>query len=462
MDADLQNDPHDIPKLLAALPGRDAVCGWRVDRRDPWTKRIASRVANRVRDRFTRDGVHDTGCTLKAFRREAVQRLHLYRGMHRFLPALLQMEGLRVTEVPVSHRPRETGRLEVRELGPSLGGARRSLRRALDGAAAARATRSRRTGAEPAGRAPGPASAWPWSWPSRPCPSTRTGSGSRRSGTCPSSCGSRRRAAASSSASGSLTFLFLTVNLRAAVRARPPDVFWELEEPLGLPSRVVLEPLLQRLISPVDAVVSILVGLSASSEWQAVLALPERPAVRRGRTRSSSATSPSTCSSSRCGSGRSAGSSPCSLLALALTALVYFLGRVLVLTARGPVITARARAHLLVLLALLLFAKAVDFWLDRYDLLYSQRGRRPRRDLHGRARDAAGARVAGRPRRALRRSPRSSTSSAAAPARSWPASSCWPSGGSAASGRSRRWCSASASLRTPWSRRAPSSPTTSS
>ena len=109
MDADLQNDPHDIPKLLAALPGRDAVCGWRVDRRDPWTKKIASRIANRVRDRFTRDGVHDTGCTLKAFRREAVQRLHLFRGMHRFLPALLQMEGLRVTEVPVSHRPRRSG-----------------------------------------------------------------------------------------------------------------------------------------------------------------------------------------------------------------------------------------------------------------------------------------------------------------------------------------------------------------
>src|SRR5262245_22974957 len=109
MDADLQNDPHDIPKLLAALPGHDAVCGWRVDRQDPWTKRIASRIANRVRDRFTRDGVHDTGCTLKAFRREAVQDLHLYRGMHRFLPALLQMERRRLTEVPVSHRPRRAG-----------------------------------------------------------------------------------------------------------------------------------------------------------------------------------------------------------------------------------------------------------------------------------------------------------------------------------------------------------------
>jgi glycosyltransferase involved in cell wall biosynthesis len=109
MDADLQNDPHDIPKLLAALPGHDAVCGWRVDRRDPWTKRVASRVANVVRDRVTRDGVHDTGCSLKAFRREAVQRLRLYRGMHRFLPALLQIEDFRVAEVPVSHRPRKAG-----------------------------------------------------------------------------------------------------------------------------------------------------------------------------------------------------------------------------------------------------------------------------------------------------------------------------------------------------------------
>jgi glycosyltransferase involved in cell wall biosynthesis len=109
MDADLQNDPRDIPRLLAALPGHDAVCGWRVDRRDPWTKRVASRIANRVRSRITGDGVHDTGCTLKAFRREALRRLHLYRGMHRFLPALLLMEGCRLTEVPVGHRPRRTG-----------------------------------------------------------------------------------------------------------------------------------------------------------------------------------------------------------------------------------------------------------------------------------------------------------------------------------------------------------------
>ncbi len=109
MDADLQNDPRDIPRLLEALPGHDAVCGWRVDRRDPWTKRVASRIANGVRSRLTGDGVHDTGCTLKAFRREALQRLRLYRGMHRFLPALLQIEGCRVAEVPVAHRPRRAG-----------------------------------------------------------------------------------------------------------------------------------------------------------------------------------------------------------------------------------------------------------------------------------------------------------------------------------------------------------------
>jgi glycosyltransferase involved in cell wall biosynthesis len=110
MDADLQNDPHDIPALLAALEGYDAVCGWRVDRRDPWTKRAASRLANAVRQRFTADGVHDTGCTLKAFRRETLVHLPLFRGMHRFLPALLRMEGFRVTEVPVHHRPRRAGR----------------------------------------------------------------------------------------------------------------------------------------------------------------------------------------------------------------------------------------------------------------------------------------------------------------------------------------------------------------
>lgn len=109
MDADLQNDPRDIPRLLEALTGADVACGWRVDRQDPWTKRVASRVANGVRQHFTRDGIRDTGCMLKAFRREALGRLRLYRGMHRFLPALLQLEGCRIVEVPVRHRPRRAG-----------------------------------------------------------------------------------------------------------------------------------------------------------------------------------------------------------------------------------------------------------------------------------------------------------------------------------------------------------------
>jgi glycosyltransferase involved in cell wall biosynthesis len=109
LDADLQNDPRDIPTLLAALPGHDAVCGWRVDRRDPWAKRAGSRVGNAVRRLVTRDGVHDTGCMLKAFRREALTHLPLYRGMHRFFPALLRMDGFRVVEVPVHHRPRRAG-----------------------------------------------------------------------------------------------------------------------------------------------------------------------------------------------------------------------------------------------------------------------------------------------------------------------------------------------------------------
>jgi dolichol-phosphate mannosyltransferase len=110
LDADLQNDPRDIPTLLGALAGCDAVWGWRVDRQDPWTKRVASRTANAVRQHFTRDGVHDTGCPLKVFRRAALDRLILYRGMHRFLAALLRMEGFRVREVPVRHRPRHAGR----------------------------------------------------------------------------------------------------------------------------------------------------------------------------------------------------------------------------------------------------------------------------------------------------------------------------------------------------------------
>jgi len=110
LDGDLQNDPADIPTLVALLKDWDVVCGVRLKRRDPWLKRISSRIANGFRNWATGDNIVDTGCTLKAFRRHWLQHLDLYRGMHRFLPTLLKMRGARVTQVPVRHRPRRAGK----------------------------------------------------------------------------------------------------------------------------------------------------------------------------------------------------------------------------------------------------------------------------------------------------------------------------------------------------------------
>jgi glycosyltransferase involved in cell wall biosynthesis len=111
LDADLQNDPADIPKLLDALArsGATAVAGYRASRRDtPW-KRLQSRIANGVRNRLNGEAIRDTGCSLKAFRTEAVRDLPLFSGMHRFLPTLIKMNGGTVTEVAVGHRPRRHG-----------------------------------------------------------------------------------------------------------------------------------------------------------------------------------------------------------------------------------------------------------------------------------------------------------------------------------------------------------------
>lgn len=105
-DADLQNDPRDLPKMLEQAAGFDVVCGWRRDRRDPWIKRIVSRIANARRRRALNDGIQDTGCGLKLMRREVAQRVLRFNGMHRFFPALAQVEGFTVTEIPVNHRPR--------------------------------------------------------------------------------------------------------------------------------------------------------------------------------------------------------------------------------------------------------------------------------------------------------------------------------------------------------------------
>ena len=109
LDGDLQNDPADIPRLVRMLAEWDAVCGIRLRRQDGGWKRFSSRIANAFRNWVTGDDTVDTGCTLKAFRRECLAGLELYQGMHRFLPTLIKMRGFRVAQVPVNHRPRVHG-----------------------------------------------------------------------------------------------------------------------------------------------------------------------------------------------------------------------------------------------------------------------------------------------------------------------------------------------------------------
>lgn len=111
LDGDLQNDPADIPRLLAEIQkGADLVCGYRVKRKDKLSKRLTGRIANLIRSRFTRDGVRDTGCTLKAMRRECIGALIPFYGMHRFIPALIKGAGFKLVEIPVNHRPRAFGK----------------------------------------------------------------------------------------------------------------------------------------------------------------------------------------------------------------------------------------------------------------------------------------------------------------------------------------------------------------
>ena len=111
MDADLQNDPHDIPALVQRLEQWDAVTGWRASRGDgdSIVRRISSRLANRTRNWLSDESIHDSGCTFRAFRRECLRGLVLYRGFHRFIPTLLRMRGYRVVEIPVRNRPRRFG-----------------------------------------------------------------------------------------------------------------------------------------------------------------------------------------------------------------------------------------------------------------------------------------------------------------------------------------------------------------
>lgn len=110
IDGDLQDDPAEIPALLAQLDDHDLVCGWKRNRRDPLTRRLPSRIFNGVVRRVSGVPLHDMNCGLKAMRREVAAELRLYGELHRFIPVLAADRGFRVTELPVNHRPREHGR----------------------------------------------------------------------------------------------------------------------------------------------------------------------------------------------------------------------------------------------------------------------------------------------------------------------------------------------------------------
>lgn len=120
LDGDLQNDPADIPKLTHTINNCDLVVGWRVNRKDTLQKKAISWLSNWVRSRLCKDQVHDTGCSLKAYRKEALQKIKMYQGMHRFLPALFQNEGLSVREIAVNHRERAKGHTKYHFLNRSL------------------------------------------------------------------------------------------------------------------------------------------------------------------------------------------------------------------------------------------------------------------------------------------------------------------------------------------------------
>lgn len=109
IDGDLQNNPADIPRLLAELDGCDAVCGYRAKRKDTWARRVGSRLANKVRNWATHDGIRDTGCSLKAFRKACVNDLPPVEGVHRFMPAYFKLNGRIIKEIAVDHRARTMG-----------------------------------------------------------------------------------------------------------------------------------------------------------------------------------------------------------------------------------------------------------------------------------------------------------------------------------------------------------------
>jgi dolichol-phosphate mannosyltransferase len=110
LDSDLQNDPADIPRLLGYLDHYDMATGWRQRREDSWLKKISSKIGNAVRNWVSGETIQDSACTLRAFKKECIQEIPVFNGMHRFLSTLVKMRGYRIIEVPVSHHPRRFGK----------------------------------------------------------------------------------------------------------------------------------------------------------------------------------------------------------------------------------------------------------------------------------------------------------------------------------------------------------------
>jgi glycosyltransferase involved in cell wall biosynthesis len=120
LDGDGQNDPKDIPKLLQLIQDCDLVCGIRLKRKDTFVKRFTSKMANAVRNWVCEDGVQDTGCSLKVYRKSCLEQIKMFHGMHRFLPALFKMAGFRIQQIPVNHRERLRGKSNYNFFNRSL------------------------------------------------------------------------------------------------------------------------------------------------------------------------------------------------------------------------------------------------------------------------------------------------------------------------------------------------------
>lgn len=110
LDSDLQNDPADIPRLLEYLDRYDMATGWRQKREDKWLKKISSKIGNAVRNWVSGENIQDSACTLRAFKKECIQEIPVFNGMHRFLSTLVKMRGFGIIEVPVAHHPRRFGK----------------------------------------------------------------------------------------------------------------------------------------------------------------------------------------------------------------------------------------------------------------------------------------------------------------------------------------------------------------